>query len=157
MSGPKGGKTETEQVNRVSPFQEVTGMRNMMRADDISQTGPIRNYGPTVAAFNDMQKSGFQNTADAASAFGLQAPTDAMAGMPAAQDFGGGMMGYSAAPVVDQSLAALEEQAPGQVAAMNARFIDPQTGAAPTNAAFQTLTPGIVQKILDDYEKFRIA
>jgi hypothetical protein len=40
---------------------------------------------------------------------------------------------------------------------MNARFIDPQTGAAPTNEAFQTLTPGIVQKILDDYEKFRIA
>jgi len=85
----------------------------------------MRNYGPTVAAFNDSQTAGFQNTADLASAFGMNAPADVMAGMPQAQDFGGGVMGHSAAPIVDQQLAAVKQNAPDQAAAFGNLFMDP--------------------------------
>jgi hypothetical protein len=37
--------------------------------------------------------------------------------MPQAQDFGGGVMGHSAAPIVEQQLASLQQNAPDQAAA----------------------------------------
>jgi hypothetical protein len=160
MSGGKGGKSRSEaaqrSVNQVPPFSEAMGIRNIMAADQIAGLGPIRNYGPTVAAFNPMQISKFQNTANTARAFGLDAPEDPLADMPEAQDFGGGIMGYSAAPVVDQMLAELEAQAPGQFDAMTSMYMDPVTGERPETGPFAPVEPGILQDLLDEYEQLRI-
>jgi len=123
MSGGKGGSTT--QTASIPAWVESASQANLAKANEIADLGPMRNYGPTVAAFNDNQTAGFQNTADLASAFGMNAPADVMAGMPQAQDFGGGVMGYSAAPIVDQQLATLKQNAPGQAAAFGDLFMDP--------------------------------
>jgi len=123
MSGGKGG--QTTQTSSVPDFVVQGSKDNLALANKIADLGPMRNYGPTVAAFNPTQTAGFQNTADLASAFGMNAPADVMAGMPQAQDFGGGVMGYSAAPIVDQQLAMLQQSAPNQAAAFGDLFMDP--------------------------------
>ena len=123
MSGGKGGSTT--QTASIPSWVTDASKANLDTANEIAALGPMRNYGPTVAAFNDSQTAGFQNTADLASAFGMNAPTDVMAGMPQAQDFGGGVMGYSAAPIVDQQLASLQQNAPDQAAAFGDLFMDP--------------------------------
>ena len=123
MSGGKGGST-TQTASMPSWVQDAS-KANLDKANEIADLGPMRNYGPTVAAFNPTQTAGFQNTADLASAFGMNAPADVMAGMPQAQDFGGGVMGYSAAPIVDQQLATLQQNAPDQAAAFKDLFMDP--------------------------------
>lgn len=123
MSGGKGGSTT--QTASIPAWVESASQANLDKANEIADLGPMRNYGPTVAAFNDSQTAGFQNTADLASAFGMNAPADVMAGMPQAQDFGGGVMGYSAAPIVDQQLATLKQNAPDQAAAFGNLFMDP--------------------------------
>tara|TARA_R110002153_G_C13085295_1_gene474851 strand:+ start:114 stop:536 length:423 start_codon:yes stop_codon:yes gene_type:complete len=123
MSGGKGGSTTS--TTSIPKWLEDASKANLEKANEIAQLGPMRNYGPSVAAFNPTQTAGFQNTADLASAFGMNAPTDVMAGMPQAQDFGGGVMGYSAAPIVDQQLASLQQNAPDQAAAYSDLFMDP--------------------------------
>ena len=158
MSGGKGGRSQetSNQVNQVPGYAESMGINNLEKADAIAGMGPIRNYGPTVAAFNPTQIASFQNTADTANAFGMGAPTDIMAGMPAATDFGGGMMGYSAAPIVDNMLADLKENAPGQYDAMTGMYMDPVTGERPTSGPFAPMSPGILENILDEYGNLRI-
>ena len=123
MSGGKGG--QTTQTASIPAWVEGASQANLAKANQVADIGPMRNYGPTVAAFNDNQTSAFQNTADIASAFGMDAPADAMAGMPKAQDFGGGVMGHSAAPIVDQQLAMLKQNNPNQAAAFQSLFSGP--------------------------------
>ena len=158
MSGGKGGRSQqtSSQVNQVPGYAEAIGINNIEKADAIAGMGPIRNYGPTVAAFNPTQTASFQNTADTANAFGMGAPTDIMAGMPAATDFGGGVMGISASPIVDNSLAMLEANDPGQYAEMTGMYMDPVTGRRPTSGPFQPMGPGILENILDEYGNLRI-
>jgi hypothetical protein len=158
MSGGKGGKSQqtSSTVNQVPGYAEAIGINNIEKADAIAGMGPIRNYGPQVAAFNPTQIASFQNTADTANAFGMGAPTDIMAGMPEATDFGGGMMGYSAAPIVDNMLADLKENAPGQYDAMTGMYMDPVTGERPTSGPFAPMSPGILENILDEYGNLRI-
>ena len=138
MSGGKGGSTT--QTNQVPDWVNQASQDNVALADEIAQLGPIRNYGPTVAAFNPTQQAGFQNNADMASAFGMNAPSNPMNGMPAAQDFGGGIMAHSASPVVDQSLANLQMNDPDQYAAMTGLYMDPgapASGVLPALAQMQ--------------------
>jgi hypothetical protein len=54
-----------------------------------------------------------------------------MAGMPTVQTFANGMQGYSSGGLYDQALAQLAARNPGQFAALQAPFINPQTGAQP--------------------------
>lgn len=92
MSGGKGGSQSTNV--EIPQYIEDAARRNLSRAEELAEVGYMPYYGPEVAAFNPMQTQAFQNTANAAAAFGLGAPMDVMAGMPQAQDFGNGMMGY---------------------------------------------------------------
>ena len=160
MSGGKGGKSTTTQdsnaIQETPGFQEALGIRAIEQADALAGLGPIRQRGPTVAAFNDFQNANFQNAADLAGAFGMQAPTNVMSSMPQASDFGGGVMGYSASPVVDNMLAELQREAPAQYDAMTGMYMDPVTGQRPTEGPFSPVTPGILQAILDNYEDLRI-
>jgi hypothetical protein len=127
--GGKGGKQTTEV--KIPKWLEEAAQRNLARADEIAQIGYVPYFGPDVAAFTPMQQAAFQNTGQAAQAFGMAAPSDPMAGMPQAQTFAGGVQGYSSAPMFQQSLDMLAAARPGQFAALMAPFIDPVTGRQP--------------------------
>ena len=129
MSGGKGGQTST--TASIPDWVQSASKDNLAKANEIAQLGPMRNYGPSVAAFNDNQISAFQNNADLASAFGMNAPADVMSNMPTAQDYGGGVMGYGAAPLVDQQLASLQFNDPAQASAIAKQFMDPGGGLFP--------------------------
>ena len=133
MAGGKGGSSTTEV--KVPQYIEDAAKANLAKADLLAQIGYTPYYGPDVAAFTPMQQAAFQNTADAASAFGMggggMSQQDVMGGMPAPTTYAGGVQGYSSAPMFEQSLAQLQENRPGQYDALNAPFINPVTGAAP--------------------------
>ena len=126
----KGGTTSGS--TEIPAWLENAAIENINKARDVSDIGYVPYYGPDVAAFSPMQQQSMQSTGNAASAFGL-APQgfDAMAGMPQAQTFAGGLQGYSSAPLYEQSLDKLFANAPAQYNAMNSMFIDPFTGARP--------------------------
>ena len=126
----KGGTTSGS--TEIPAWLENAAIENINKARDVSQIGYVPYYGPDVAAFSPMQQQSMQSTGNAASAFGL-APQgfNAMAGMPQAETFAGGLQGYSSAPLYEQSLDKLFANAPGQYRAMNDMFIDPFTGSAP--------------------------
>lgn len=126
--GGKGGRSTTSV--EIPEWLEIPARRNIARADEIARIGYVPYYGPDVAAMTPMQIAAGGNINQAASAFGLGAPTSATAGMPEAMNYGG-MGAYSSAPLYEQSLAELQSRAPGQYAALRAPFIDPITGAPP--------------------------
>jgi len=128
----KGGTTSSN--TQIPAYLEDAVRENINRARDVSQIGYTPYYGADVAAFSPMQQQSMRSTGNAASAFGL-APQgfDAMAGMPQAQTFAGGVQGYSSAPLYEQSLDNLFANAPAQYNAMSDMFIDPFTGSRSRN------------------------
>ncbi len=136
MSGGKGGSSTTEV--KIPEYIEAAAQRNLNKAERISQLGYVPQYGPDVAAFTPMQQASFQNTADAANAFGMAAPTsqrDIMGGMDAPTTYAGGVQGYSSAPMYQQSIDALAAARPAQKSYIDSFFIDPTTG----NYAYQPM------------------
>tara|TARA_B100001769_G_scaffold260301_1_gene240815 strand:+ start:130 stop:1302 length:1173 start_codon:yes stop_codon:yes gene_type:complete len=129
----KGGSTSTQEI----PYWlEDAAKRNLNQADRISRIGAVpMSYGPTVAAFAPMQNSSFLNTANAASAFGLDAPTgtDITGGLPAPTNYGG-VSGYSAKPVFDAITGEFREDRPAQASYIDSFFINPFTGTTGINA-----------------------
>ena len=129
MSGGKGGST-TSSVT-IPEYIEEAARRNLAKAEGISQIGYVPYYGPDVAAFTPFQQAGFQQTADVASAFGLGTPTTQaaiMGGMAPPTQYAGGVSGYSAAPMYEQSVAELAARRPAQKEFIDSFFIDPVTG-----------------------------
>jgi|11_taG_2_1085331.scaffolds.fasta_scaffold00994_4 hypothetical protein len=131
----KGGSTSSSV--EIPAWLENAAIENINRARDVQRIGYTPYYGPDVAAFSPMQTQAMQATGMGAEAFGL-APSgfDPMAGMPQAQEFAGGLMGYSSAPLYEQSVDMLRQQRPAQAAALEGLFIDPITGqySAPSYA-----------------------
>ena len=130
MSGGGKGGSSTTSV-QIPAWLENAAQQNLARADRVAQIGYTPYFGPDVAAFTPMQEAAMNNTNQAALSFGMAAPTSAMAGIPAAQTFAGGVQGYSSAPLYQQSVEALRTNAPGQYDAMSQMFVDPITGAQP--------------------------
>lgn len=134
MSGGKGGSQTTEVA--IPKYIEDAARANLSRADDISRIGYTPYYGPDVAAFTPMQQASFQNTADAAGAFGMSGGgMTGMEGVPAPTTFAGGVQGYSSAPMYEQSLAQLQAQRPDQYKAIMDQFLDPGTPTPMANSA----------------------
>lgn len=129
MGGGKGGKSTT--TVQIPAWLQEAAQKNLARADVLSTLGYVPYYGPDVAAFTPMQQAAMEGTNQAALAFGMPAPTSAMAGLPMAQTFAGGLQGYSSMPLYEQSLQTLQAARPGQYAALQAPFINPITGEAP--------------------------
>ena len=123
MSGGKGG-SQTTQVE-IPKYIEDASKANIAQGKEISQIGYTPYYGPDVAAFTPMQAAAMQSAADFGSAFGLMPQMDAMAGMPEAQTFDGGVRGYSSAPLYEQAVAELAARRPGQAALINRQFVNP--------------------------------
>lgn len=118
---------------------EKPAQQNIARAQMVADLGYVPNYGLDVAAFSPMQTSAMQNTANAASAFGLGAPTDVMAGMPQATTNNLGFSGYSSGDLFDKSLAELAARRPAQFLGMQQMFTDPVTGVASVPTAMDVL------------------
>ena len=131
MSGGKGGSRS--QSTEIPEYIEDAAKSNLALADKISNIGYTPYYGPDVAAFSPMQEAAFQNTQNAASAFGMN--TGAGQYMPEPTEFAGGVMGYSSAPLFEQSVESLAKFRPAQSQYMDTFFMDPQTGEAGSNAA----------------------
>ena len=123
MSGGKGG-SQTTQVE-VPQYVEDAARANLAQGQEVSKIGYTPYYGPSVAAFSPMQTAAMQNAADFASAFGMAPQMDVTAGMPQAQEYAGGIRGYSSAPLYEQAVAELAARRPAQAALIESQFIDP--------------------------------
>ena len=128
--GGKGGSTTSEV--KVPQWLNDAAQGNLAKANEMAKIGYADYRGPDVAAFTPMQMASFQNTSDAANAFGVAAPAGGpMAGMPAPTMYANGVQGYSSAPIYDQAKAEMQRLNPAQYAAITAPFINGQTGAQP--------------------------
>jgi hypothetical protein len=121
MSGGKGGSTTSE--SKIPDWLKDPAIRNLARAEDVQRIGYRPYYGPDVAGFNDTQRVAAQSNIGAAQAFGL-APQGMTAyqGMPEAQEFAGGIKGYSSAPLFEQARDELAQRNPEQQAQYDALF-----------------------------------
>jgi len=132
MSGGKGGSKSTSV--EIPEYIEKAAQRNLNKAEAISQLGYVPYYGPDVAALTPMQQASMQNTAGAASAFGMSTPTGQdIYGMPTPTEYAGGIQGYSSAPMYEQSVAELARKRPAQKSYIDSFFIDPVSGAYGSN------------------------
>jgi hypothetical protein len=123
------GSGSTTTQTEIPAFLEDAAKRNLARGSDVADLGYVPYFGPDVAAFTPMQQASFQNTGQAANAFGMSGGgLTGMEGMPQAQQFAGGVSGYSSAPMFLETLQALEQNNPGQLQAIRDMFINPQTG-----------------------------
>ena len=121
----KGGSSTSVEI---PDYIENAARNNLQRADFVSKLGYVpQSFGPTVAAFTPMQQSAFGNTAQAADAFGLGAPTgaDVFGGMGEPTTYADGIRAYSAAPLFNQTMDEFAAARPGQFNAINSMFIDP--------------------------------
>jgi hypothetical protein len=124
-----GGGSQTQKTE-IPQWLEDASRENIAMGNQVAGLGYVPYFGPDVAAFTPMQQASFQNTGQAANAFGMAGGgMTGMEGMPQAQQFAGGVSGYSSAPMFQETMAALEANNPGQFAAIQNMFINPQTGA----------------------------
>jgi hypothetical protein len=96
--------------------------------------GYVPYMGPDVAAFTQPQVNSMQQSSDIANMFGMGPETDIASQLPPAQDYAGGIRGYSSFPLYEQSQEALGAKYPGLKSYLDSFFIDPVTGKmAPDN------------------------
>ena len=129
--GGKGGGKKTTTETTVPEWIRAPAERNLQRAEALQQIEYMPYYGAEVAAFNPNQEMAFQNNANTAAAFGLLAPTNAMAGMPTPTTYDNGMKGYSSIPIYDQAKKDLAANYGDTVDAYDALF----GNAVPANVA----------------------
>ena len=145
-SGGKGGGTTVE----IPKWAEDAMKENLTKAQGMSEIGYMPYYGPDVAAFTPMQEMGMQGAYDAAAAFGVggaEKGGDALAGLPEAKDFGGGLRGFSSGDLFEQARAEFEGRNPQQAAAFNKFFV--QTGGGQAGAGFPSAYGGEVPPFVD--------
>ena len=133
-----GGGSTTTQAAQLPSWLSNAAQENLGRARMTADIGYVPYYGIDTAGFTPMQTSAMQNTANAASAFGLQAPTDVTAGMPAQQTNNLGFSGYSSGAMFDDALSQLQANRPAQYEAMQSMFTDPWTGGASVPSILNT-------------------
>lgn len=136
------GSGSQTQKTEIPAWLENASRSNIAMGNDVAGLGYVPYYGPDVAAFTPMQQAAFQNTGQAANAFGVAGGgLMGMEGMPQPQQFAGGVSGYSSAPLFSETMAALEANNPGQFAAIQNMFINPQTGAGGNSYAIPVAAP----------------
>ena len=136
MSGGKGG-TQTS-AQSIPAWVEGPAKENLARARDVGQIGYMPYYGPDVAGLTPQQEQAMRANFGAQQAYGLASPTTQFStGLPQAQQFAGGVSGYSSGNLFDQAVAELALRQPDQVArygkVMNPN-INPEAYTAAANA-----------------------
>lgn len=112
LSGLFGGSQKTEV--KLPGYIEDASQDVLGLANQLAGIGYVPNYGPEVAAFTPMQEAAFRNTNRMANAFGMGSGQGAMAGVPRAQTFAGGVRGYSSAPLMNEAIRLLKQRNPAQ-------------------------------------------
>ncbi len=108
--GKKDKTVKTSQKQRVDEELVRRGDEQYQRALALMGLRTQPNRAPTIAAFTPMQEAAFQNTVNAARAFGLHSPRSGTAGMPAANaETVDGFRGSSGAPLFDAAVGLLPE------------------------------------------------
>lgn len=131
MSGGGKGSKQTTEIEIPEALKQ--GSKKLIdRGTRVAELGFQPNRAVTIAAFNPMQQSAFQNTANASSAFGLAAPANAMLGMPQPKMSAGGIVGYSTDAGYDEAMSKLPQ---GYKDAIANLFINPETGERPSWSA----------------------
>jgi hypothetical protein len=141
MSGGGKGGSQTTAASIPEWAKEPT-MRNIARAEKAQQVGYQPYMGADLAAINPTQMGAMQSQLDTATAFGMSAPSTPMQGMPQAQDFGGGMMGYSAFPLFEQAQQELARKNPEQQAIYDSLFGNPNPAGEEPSGAEQRYNRG---------------
>lgn len=147
MSG--GGGSSKSEV-KVPGYIKELGKAGKSYAEDLNRIGYMPYYGPTVAALAPEQMAAVGQANAWSDAFGLPSGTGAGPYMPAPQQFAGGVMGYSAIPLLDQAFASFAEARPAQSSAFANLFMNP-TGVAAQPVPPQDILAGISQSVWDDY------
>lgn len=111
MSGGKGG-SKSQEV-KIPEWAKNFAISNLERAQDASKIGYMPWFGPDVAEVNSAEMAANQNVNAAAGALGLAGGGNPFSGLGEAQEFAGGLKGYSSAPLLMGNLETLEERAPG--------------------------------------------
>lgn len=119
----KGGRESTDTT--MPEFFETAVQQAVGMGTDLAASPYAEYRGPDVAAFSPMQDAAFQNTQDAAMAFGMNSGAGSYMPTPV-QD--GGAIGYSAAPLYDAAKANLAEYSPATAEYIPSFGIDPVTG-----------------------------
>ena len=115
MSGGKGG-TQTA-AQSIPAWVEGPAKENLARAKAVGEIGYMPYYGPDVAALAPQQEQAMRSTFGAQQAYGMISPSAQFStGMPQAQEYAGGVRGYSSGNLFDQAVAELAARQPDQVA-----------------------------------------
>jgi hypothetical protein len=124
----KGGSQTT--TMSIPSWLEQPTRRNIQRAEEISQIGYIPRMGPEVAAFTSPQYQAMANNNRMAQAYGLETkPID----VPDAQEFAGGLEGYSSYAPFEEMIRQIRDRRPHQYTAHQGQFLNPWTGKAPSS------------------------
>ena len=115
MSGGKGGTQTASQS--IPAWVEGPAKENLARAKAVGEIGYMPYYGPDVAALAPQQEQAMRNNFSAQQAYGMVSPTAQFStGMPQAQEYAGGVRGYSSGNLFDQAVAELAVRNPEQAA-----------------------------------------
>lgn len=135
----KGGSNTT--TVKLPPELQALARENIEMAKAVSSIGHIPYQGPTVAGLTAPQVAGMQNTANAATAFGL--PGGSVLGQSL---FGANPVSNYTSPMSPYPLfQQMQELVPqGQRDAISQFFIDPVTGAPP---AFRFAPPPVAAPV----------
>lgn len=141
MSGGKGG-SQTSKVQIPKEFLDPA-VRNIARSEQMAQMGYMPYYGPEVAAFTPMQEQAMQSQYDAAAAFGMVPQGgSAMAGIPQATEYAGGIRGYGSGDLFEQSINEFQKRQPEQAAIYNSLFVGPDGNYNPPRSPGQPVMGG---------------
>ena len=118
----KGGSNTTVQKQQLPAWLDQAAQDNLAQAKIAGQIGYMPYYGPEIAGLSPQQTQSMQNTFNAQQAFGM-VPQGAefSTGLPEAQQFAGGVSGYSSGGLFDQALAELRARQP-DIAAQYDKF-----------------------------------
>lgn len=118
----KGGSNTTVQKQELPAWLDKAAQDNLAQAKIAGQIGYMPYYGPEIAGLSPQQTQSMQNTFNAQQAFGM-VPQGAefSTGLPEAQQFAGGVSGYSSGGLFDQALAELRARQP-DIAAQYDKF-----------------------------------
>lgn len=116
----KGGSNTTVQKQELPAWLDQAAQDNLAQAKIAGQIGYMPYYGPEIAGLSPQQTQSMQNTFNAQQAFGM-VPQGAefSTGLPEAQQYAGGVSGYSSGGLFDQALAELKARQPDIAAQYN--------------------------------------
>ena len=115
MSGGKGGSTT--QAQQMPKFLEDAAKYNIDMAKQAGKIGYMPYYGPDVAALTPQQEQSMRTNFIGQQAYGMIDPMAQFStGVPQAQEFAGGVRGYSSGGLFDEAVAELKRRNPEQAA-----------------------------------------